>query len=103
MSKPEHWKQEGPLGDDAWSIAFGVRGFSETLVADVSIGRATNAWVAAPAAQHLRDFARALDRAAAALEAAAVPAPDPWPPEGCKIGNPDWPAGDGPHLVRKDD
>ena len=70
MSKPESWKQEGPLGDDDWCVNFlpmthegGPRVFiaiegGDTLCEPLH-------------AQHLRAFARALDRAAAALEAAA--------------------------------
>jgi hypothetical protein len=85
MTKPETWKQEGPLGDARWAIDIGPYGNRSV---DVSIyendGRSTGiAWIgAADAPFQLRDFARALDRAAAALEAASLES--------------------GPHLVPED-
>lgn len=79
MSKPESWEQAGPLGDAAWTIDIGPYGHETRMDAtrcDVSIrendGRSIGiAWiVGVDAPVQLRDFARALDRAAAALEAA---------------------------------
>lgn len=68
MSEPEIWKQEGPLGDGVWVVS--VDGGKWV---DVQAGceRHTATIPNAKYAQHLRDFARALDRAADALEGAA--------------------------------
>lgn len=78
MSKPETFEQEGPCGDAAWGVDVGHYGPGKALRADVMIGDPDGrslAYVERAQAQHLRDFARALDRAADALEAAAEPEP----------------------------
>lgn len=74
MSKPENWKQEGPLGDAEWSVEFTDRVHGD-IPAVIVHGEVS--YVRARDAQHLRDFARAMNRAADALEAAAEPAPVP--------------------------
>jgi hypothetical protein len=65
MSKPESWKQEGPLGDGGWSIEVTHRVHGD---APVAIVNSEAAYVRSPSAQHLRDFARALNRTADDLE-----------------------------------
>lgn len=72
MSKPEPFEQVGPLGDGRWSVEFSSLRHVEVMARDAEIP----AWVPSHEAQHLRDFARALDRAADALEAATEPPPD---------------------------
>lgn len=60
-----HWSQDGPLGTDDghWSVrVFSDHAFVVVDSVNVEPGQQ----------QHLRDFARALDRAAAALDAVAL-------------------------------
>lgn len=77
-------EQTGPLGDSSWIIDVGpyTSEADSPLRVDVSLvgedGIACAiAWVKSPETQHLRDFARALERAAEALEAAP---PEPLSP-----------------------
>lgn len=111
MSKPKRepaWtgRTESPGdfdGPASWEIEKEVKAGQRVISVTIDNGKPdgiVSGRTADPA--KLRDFARALDRAAAALEASSLENPDQWPPEGWKIGNPDWPSGKGPHLVPED-
>lgn len=77
MSKPpETWTQDGPLGRELWRVEF--HGFEVDFFvtdgSDLTVTGTVSGDVNGPG--RLRAFARALDRAADALEAAAEPEGD---------------------------
>lgn len=93
MSKPpETWTQDGPLGRERWHVEF--HGFEvDVFVTDGSDLTVTGTVGDVNGPGRLRDFARALDRAADALEAAAEPEPKHWlgPTGICGLCGEPWP------------
>lgn len=93
MSKPD-WMEAGTLGAVAWKVDQRGPQVSVRVEADNAEGFVLSAWPAGP--RELRDFARALHRAADALEAAAKPEPKHWlgPGFACGICGLPWPCAD---------
>lgn len=81
MATSKSWNQEGPLGSDGnWAVDFDHEGrFVQVSAVNANHYGPDSADVKPVERQQLRDFARALDRAAASLDAVVAEGGDEKP------------------------